>query len=310
MAKITCLECNKDFKNDAGLHKHLKTHKLPLAAYYQKHFPRYDKFDKMIIRFKNKEYYFNTDFNTKANLKSWLDIVPKDEARAYLLEYLTTRKKRKKLIYAPSQVELRSLPVPGMKYFNDLFGSYYQLCDSLGLKLKYTKFNFYLPPRNISKSKIIVDTREQKPLEFNLKTKEEGLKFGDYKLDNDNFTCNCCIERKSLADFYGTMTSGFDRFKREVFRAQEAGYNLIVVVESSFESVSKFTSLPQVYGRVHISPEYVWHGMREIIQEFPNVQFLFVKDRDESVRVIEKIFASNCEYKEVDLQFAYDTGIL
>jgi hypothetical protein len=288
----------------------MRSHKLTLAAYYQKHWPRHDKFDGMMIRFKNKDYYFNTDFNSKLNLKKWLDKVTKDEARDYLRNYLAIRKERKKLIYAPTQVELRSLPVPGMKYFNELFGSYYQLCDTLGFKLKHSKFNFYLPPRDIRRQKVIVDSREQKPLEFTLKTKVEGLKFGDYILENDNLTCNCCIERKSLADFYGTMTSGHDRFKREVFRAQEAGAYLIVVVESPFETVQAYINQPQVSGKIHISPEYVFHGMRDILQEFPNVQFLFVRDRKESVRVIEKIFASNCEYKDVDLQYAYDTGIL
>jgi hypothetical protein len=310
MAKIICLECHKEFNNDTGLHKHLRSHKITQVVYYQKHFPRYDKHDGNFIRFKNKEYYFNTDFNTKTNLKLWLEKVSKDEAKTYLRNYLAKRKERKNLIYAPTQVELRSLPVPGMRYFNDLFGSYYGLCDSMGLKIRHSKFDFYLPPKDISKCHIVSDTREQMPLKFKLKTKSEALKFGDYKLSNENFTCDCYIERKTLGDFYGTLTGGIERFTREVFRAHEAGAYLIVLIESNFESVQTFRFQRQVYGKVSISPEFVFHGMRELLQTYQNLQFLFVNNRDEASRVIEKIFASNCEYKEVDLQYAYDTGVL
>ena len=38
--------------------------------------------------------------------------------------------------------------------------------------------------------------------------------------------------------------------------------------------------------------------------------FYFVKGRKESVRVIEKIFFSDCIYKKIDLQLAYDKKIL
>jgi hypothetical protein len=305
-----CLECDKDFKNDAGLHRHIRVHKMMLAAYYQKHFPRYDIYDKTLIRFKSKEYYLTTDFNSRANLRLWLEKASKSEVKKYLSDYFIRRKERKKLIYAPTQVELRSLPVPGMKYLNNLFGSYYQFCASLGLEIKYTKPHFYLPARNISKFKIIIDTRERLPLKFKLKTKVDTLPFGDYKLDSDITTCDCYIERKSIPDLFGTLTSGYDRFKREIYRSKEAGANMVVVVEGSIDSVYQFPYLRQVFGKVKISPEFVFHGMRELIQEFPNIQFLFVNNRDEASRVIEKIFACNCEYKEVDLQFAYDLGDL
>jgi hypothetical protein len=308
---VKCLECNIEVTSDIVLHKHLRSHKITQAVYYQKHYTRYDKYDKSLIKFKNKEYYFNTDFNSRTNLKAWLESVPKEEAKAYLRDYFLRRRERKGLVYALTQVELRTLPIPGMKYLNELFGGYNEFCESIGLKPKYTKYAFSKKSRNIKKFKIIVDTREQKPLLFNLKTKVDTLPFGDYKLDApDNVTCNCYIERKSASDLFGTLSSGFERFKREILRSQEAGANLIVVVESTLENIAKFPYTRPVFGKIGTSPEYLYHGMREIIQEFPNVQFLFVKDREESSRVIEKIFASNCEYKDCDLQFIYDIGIL
>lgn len=306
MDKLTCLECNRHFKNDAGFHKHLRSHKIRLVEYYQKHYPRYDKYDNTLIKFKNKDFYFNNDFNTRINLKLWLNKVSPEEAKTYVRNYLKRRKIAKGLKYAPTQVELRTLPLPGMTYLNNLFGSYYQFCEELGLEIKYPRNKFYLTPSNIKKNKIIVDTREQKPLKFTLKIKTEGLKFGDYKLDDDEATCKCYIERKSIPDFYGTFSSGYERFKREVFRAQEAGASLIIVVEGTLDEIPKFPYQRQVYGRISIAPEYLYHNVRELIQRYPHVQFLFVNGRDEAVRVIEKIFASNCEYKEIDLQYAYD----
>ena len=68
--------------------------------------------------------------------------------------------------------------------------------------------------------KVYVDTREQKPLKFELPTESRALKFGDYALSNKDLTCNCCVERKSLADFISTISVlNFERFQREVERA-------------------------------------------------------------------------------------------
>lgn len=306
MDKIICLECNKDFKNDISLHKHFRTHKMRVAQYYQKYFPRYDKYDNSLIRFKSKEFYFNNDFNSRNNLKLWLDNVTKDEAKAYIRDYLLRRKRNKNIVYAPCQIELKTLPLPGMVYLNGLFGDYYAFCESLGFRLKYKQKDVSIKPRALKKNKIIVDSREQKPLEFNLKTKVDGLKFGDYKLDDDTITCKCYIERKSIPDFYGTFSSGFDRFKREVARAEEAEANLIIIVEGNLQEVANFPKLLQTYCKTSISPEYVYHNMRELIQANSHIQFIFVNGRDEAVRVIEKIFASECKYKEIDLQYAYD----
>ena len=75
--------------------------------------------------------------------------------------------------------------------------------------------------KNQSSAKIYVDTREQKPLDFeNLNKQIKNLKFGDYAFsDRDS---NTYIERKSVSDFIGTLSGGFDRFTREIERAGEA----------------------------------------------------------------------------------------
>jgi hypothetical protein len=302
-----CKICGKEVAHDSHFYK---THKISAANYYQSNWPRYDIYDNSLINFKNRDQYFNTDFNSKTNLKIWLKKVPKEESQRYLKNYLLNRKKKKGLIFSPCQIELRSLPIPGIKYFNESFGDYYKLCEELGFINKFTQTKFKLKPKDLSRKHIIIDSREQKSLDFKLRSRVEALKFGDYKLVDDEFACDCFIERKSLSDFYGTLTGGYERFRRELERAKEAEAYLIVLVESSFESVASFIYQPQVRGKIKIAPEFVYHNMRELIKDFPNVQFLFVDGRKEAVRVIEKIFASNCEYKECDLQLMFDIGEL
>ena len=61
---VKCAVCNAEFENDRKLHAHLKAHKLRMVEYYQKYYPRYDKYDGKIIKFKNKKQYFETEFNS------------------------------------------------------------------------------------------------------------------------------------------------------------------------------------------------------------------------------------------------------
>lgn len=75
---------------------------------------------------------------------------------------------------------------------------------------------------------IIVDTREQQPWVFpdELAVVERGtLHAGDYALNGDSLFA---IERKSLDDFLGTVSSGWDRFGRELERM--AGHAARVVI--------------------------------------------------------------------------------
>ena len=85
---------------------------------------------------------------------------------------------------------------------------------------------------------IIVDTREQSPFAFppeSATTRRGTLKAGDYALAGDD---RFAIERKSLDDFLGTLSSGWDRFQRELDRMQEAGFVArVVVVEGTMQDV-------------------------------------------------------------------------
>ena len=119
---VNCKICEKEFDLDKQLHSHLRAHKLRMAEYYQTHFPRYDVYDKKIIKFKNKKQYFESDFNSRTNLRLWLKSITEEEAKEYCSKLLSDRKEQKELIYSPTQVELRSLTSPPMQYFNEVFG--------------------------------------------------------------------------------------------------------------------------------------------------------------------------------------------
>ena len=312
MDKVICKACSEEFVSDASLHKHLKAHEMRIVQYYQTYYPRRDAYDNEMIKFKNKEQYFSSEFNSRTNLRMWLKAQTPEKAKEYCRGILVSRKNKKNLIFAPTQVELRSILSPPITYYNELFGDYYELCREIGFEIKHRNLIGAIDSVSSSTSErvIYVDTREQKPLKFNFPIEVKTLKFGDYSFSDREATCNCYVERKSLQDFIGTLSGGFDRFCREIERASDSDANLIVVVEISFNNVASFPYLREVHRKTKATPEYIMHNVRDIIQKYPHVQFLFVAGRKESVRVIEKIFTCKCLYKEVDLQLAYDTDRL
>jgi len=312
---VNCKGCEKKFETDRQLHGHLKAHKMRMAEYYQTYYPRHDKHDGKLIKFKSKEYYFENDFNSRTNLRLWLKGQPKDVSQEYCKGLLKSRKEKKNLIFAPTQVELRTLMMPAIQIYDLLFGNYYDLCKSIGLINRFKKINeeysFVLNKKVIKeKFKIYVDTREQKPLKFSVKTEIKNLKFGDYALSHPSFSACCHVERKSVSDFVGTLSGGFKRFVNEIERAGEAGVSLIVVVEENLNKCRSFNHLPQVSRKIKATPEYVFHNVRYLIQAYPHIQFLFVNNRSDASRVIEKIFLGNASHKHIDLQYCYDNKVL
>jgi ERCC4-type nuclease len=87
---------------------------------------------------------------------------------------------------------------------------------------------------------IIVDTREQRPFTFR-EIKTPAVPFtvttgtldtGDYSVETDLLATpgdKIVVERKSLADLYGSLSAGRVRFAREAERLAEYGYAAIVI---------------------------------------------------------------------------------
>lgn len=89
---------------------------------------------------------------------------------------------------------------------------------------------------------IIQDSREQLELDFSgiegvEKVEKIGLPFGDYTAVVHDKPVPIVFDRKSLGDLFGTMTSRYDRWKREMQRAKEANFKLILIVEVTYSTV-------------------------------------------------------------------------
>jgi len=115
---------------------------------------------------------------------------------------------------------------------------------------------------------IIIDTREQTPWHFpeHLAEVSRGcIRAGDYALagDEDGFA----IERKSLDDFVGTISTGWDRFMREVER-MILFPAAIVIIEDTFARL-----INHEYNHPQVTPAFV---MKRIAQlAFMRVTVLF-----------------------------------
>ena len=81
---------------------------------------------------------------------------------------------------------------------------------------------------------IIIDTREQTPWSFDPMYADVSvgtLSTGDYALAGDD---GFAIERKSLDDFLGTISTGWSRFQREIER-MDGWPAKVIIVEADFE---------------------------------------------------------------------------
>jgi ERCC4-type nuclease len=191
-----------------------------------------------------------------------------------------------------------------MIFLTKIFPDYYQLCADLGFKNKYKLIDKL--PNNDTPYFVQIDTREQRLLAFEGATVEK-LNFGDYKL-HDSKEYAVYFERKSLNDFVGTMSSGYERFTREIGRAEKFNSHLIIIVENPIVEALNFNRLEKKSFTTRTTPQYIFHNVREIIQKNPHVQFLFVHGRNTAMKVMKRIYQMGDIYKECDLQWLYDTN--
>jgi len=132
---------------------------------------------------------------------------------------------------------------------------------------------------------MLIDAREQRPLVFPSDpsmtgTREETLPVGDYQPEFEDGTRPPVVfERKSLADLAGTLTKGYDRFKAELLRAQEAGLMLMVIVEDSLTEVRRGAPYSQESG------ESLLQRCFTLMVRY-RLPIIFCQDRREAARYI------------------------
>ena len=118
---------------------------------------------------------------------------------------------------------------------------------------------------------LIVDSREQNPLEFKAgvfnSIKVRGLPVADYWAELSGKEVPICFERKALGDLYGTMTSGYSRFKKELEKAKAFQLKVVLLIEGSLRTVhggyeySKFggDSMLRKLGTLYVRYDLEWH---------------------------------------------------
>lgn len=82
---------------------------------------------------------------------------------------------------------------------------------------------------------IAIDTREQQPYEFKESSMVETVPTGDYSLVG--LENHISIERKELNDLIGCLTTGRDRFEKELHKGKALDY-FALVVEASLSDLA------------------------------------------------------------------------
>ncbi|OGV36184.1 MAG: hypothetical protein A2020_12325 [Lentisphaerae bacterium GWF2_45_14] len=128
---------------------------------------------------------------------------------------------------------------------------------------------------------IIIDTREQTPWGFpddEVTAVRGTLSAGDYALAGDD---KFAIERKSLDDFLGTISTGWERFNRELDRMDEAGHIAkVMIIEADFIECC----FQEKDGKL-ISPQHNHPGIKP--------SFVVARIADLTLRGVSVLFANN-----------------
>ena len=86
---------------------------------------------------------------------------------------------------------------------------------------------------------------------------------------------------------------------------------MVILVERKLEECLAFNRLSHVYKKnTRVTPDFIFHNVRDLIQEFPHIQFLFANGRKECVRIVKKLLLSDVLKDKFDLQLAYDLKLL
>lgn len=319
-----------------SLHAHLKRFRVSRAKYYSTYSPRFDKLTGEPIPFKDFDQYFSQDFLSKINLRKWLAKYPV-EGLEWSKAWLARRRAEKGLIYAPSQAELRTLQCPTMPYYESVGaaeGGYYGITRVLGYKDRYTIKPLVFTP--IPKDACVIqDTREKSPITLSHRTIIGTLNVGDYAITEPH-DMGVRIERKSLADLCSTLSAGrsskrkrrkevvsdsgttpdlledshFQRFERELIRAQEHGLYVVMMVEASITDAQRFDYLPQTQW-IKASPSHIFHNLRDLLSRYPlTFQCVFCNGRVEMARIMMKVFQLGATVRTIDLQHALESNLL
>lgn len=305
MMHFDCKECSESFSSLRSLHAHIKKHELILGDYYVKHYQRKNKLTGNLLQFKNYEDYFEQDFASYGQLIEWCKSAQEDEVKKYILSRLKKRIEKKQLKYGPSTVELFTSNLPSMDVYRELFPSYTEVCRECGVEPMFGSSlpkSFHDDCRDV---KIFVDTREQQPLKFR-NSEELKLDVGDYAVGGSDYNYTC-VDRKSFADFCGTLSQSSNRFSRELQRCRDLGCYLFIVTETNLYKMAERNA----YSPKRYNLSYVFSVMRDLQHEYSDCcQFVFSGNRSSSEMLIPKLLVNGKSLWRTDIQYFLDSGVM
>lgn len=299
-----CKICGQQIENNGHF---WREHCQKISDYFSQYEPRQTKDGQRVIFKKDIESYFLADFNDLKDRNSWLKSVDSETRKEYLLDLLVKRKLKKKWVYAPGQSLVRLSNLPSILLYEKEFEqNWLDICKKLGFKIKYknkTKQIDWIEPIEVTQ-----DTREQKPWVWpdHIKTNISKLDFGDYSLkDNTNLS----LERKSLQDFCSSITSGNERFRKELNRVKKNNGYLIIIVESCFNDFRGLEYLPQMK-HSKITFDHACKSARDLHEDFNCFQLVFCAGRKHAVKIAEFILKIGKDIKKIDLQYLIDSKLI
>lgn len=298
-----CLHCRKEFKSERGLHSHLRTHGGQ-SKYYQTFFPRFDLFDKSVIEFKNKSQYFSQFFNSDENRKAFYNSPSQSKLKKEtLIKEIKNNADYKGFSFLPSDSYLTLSDLPTISTIRNLFGSCYSFCKEAGLDLLFSKKlpDTFLDERlDMTRMQIFIDSREQQPFEFK-NSLVNKLDFGDYTASGD-FYSKVFVERKGLGDFASSMSSGYERFKKELDRAKEFNSYIVMVVEGGPLELKQHVESLRKGKAPNLS--FSMHNARKLLIDYANsFQIVFCKNKEQASDITQRILFFGKESIECDLQY-------
>jgi len=149
---------------------------------------------------------------------------------------------------------------------------------------------------------IIVDSREKNPLYFRQsstvdKVIVKKLNAGDYSIEG--YEHIIAIERKSAPDLFGTLGKGHKRFQKELMRAANYDY-FVILVECSLTSI-----LNKDFEGANYCGMF-GHTVAQIcftLKMKYGIDVIFCNGRNEAVSYVRQIFKSYLKQKEGNIVF-------
>lgn len=138
---------------------------------------------------------------------------------------------------------------------------------------------------------VLIDQREQAPFAFQniasdaasgahpiaIPTRSELLATGDYTIEG--YANRLTIERKSVADFVGTLTAGRERFEAELERAAQMQAAFVVCEGDWDEVMWHVLQKPAIPGRRTVHPKTLTNSVIAWQLRYPSIHWWFCSGR-------------------------------